>query len=140
MTPFFHQLSHIRACFASPFQPPINCGGVTDCDWTLYGGSETMRPFLEYGAAALCLYALILALLKARYEGTRAALPGMMQGVVAAFWIWTIPQLSPEHLSQLMPFLLIPIALAPFAAAIWLVFKLSNKAMAIERSADGEGL
>ncbi len=135
MTPFVDQLSNIRACFASPFQPPINCGGVTDCDWTLYGGSETMRPFLEYGAAALCLYALIQALLKAKHEGTRAALPGMMQCVVAAFWIWTIPQLSPEHFSQLMLPLFIPIALAPFAAAIWLVFKLSKKAIwMIQRS------
>ncbi len=140
MTPFVDQLSNIRACFARPFQLPVNCGGVTDCDWTLYGGSETMRPFLEYGAAALGLYALILALLKARYEGTRAALPGMMQCVVAAFWIWTIPLLSPEHFSQLMLPLFVPIALAPFAAAIWLVFKLSKKAMGIERIANGEGL
>ncbi len=140
MTPFVDQVGNIRAVFASPFQSPINCGGVTDCDWTLYGATETMRPFCEYCVAGLCLYGVIQALLKAKYEGTRAALPGMMRCTVGAFLVWTIPQLSPEHFSQLLLPIFIPMALAPFAAAIWLVFKLSKKVMGIERLADGEGL
>ena len=140
MTPFVDQVANIRAVFASPFQPPINCGGTIDCDWTLYGGTESMRPYCEYWVAGLCLYGLIQALLKARHEGTRAALPGMMQCVVGAFLVWTIPQLSPEHFSQLVEPIFIPVALAPFAVAIWLVFKLSKKVMGIERIADGEGL
>ncbi len=140
MTPFVAQVGNIRAVFASPFQPPINCGGMTDCDWTLYGATEHLKPGWEYCVAGLCLYGLIQALLKAKYEGTRAALPGMMRCVVGAFLVWAIPQLSPEHFSQLVEPIFIPIALAPFAAAIWLVFKLSKKVMGIERIADGEGL